>query len=195
MTDRIGVIRQHRWVSADKQAELLKPRCAKIVSLGGGGVRQVEREDVEKFARPGTEIVLVHAFLLADPRRKRVAGGMKADFRAALARLEKRDAVVVDLDAGICSGKHRRAMLALVDSDIARSNRGAKSATNGARSQGRPTYEPTDAEKAAAKAIWRDLIDYPEWPDADKAIRKQVNKLFTAWRAYDLWGGRNPPSR
>lgn len=194
-TDRIGVVRQHRWLSADKQAELLRERCRKIVSLGGGKLPQVEREDVEKLARPGTAIELVHSFLLADPKRKRTRGGMKADFRSALERLEKRGAVVVDVDAGICSGKHRRAMLALVDKDIARSNQGAKSATNGALSRGRPTYEPTRDELKAAKAIWRDLIDHPEWSDADKALREQVNPRFTAWRAYDEWGGRKPPAR
>ena len=194
-TDRIGVTRQHRWMSADKQAELLRPRCTKIVSLGGGKLPQVEREDVEKLARPGTAIEFVHSFLLADPRRKKLRGGMQADYRAALARLEKRGAVVVDVDAGICSGKHRRAMLALADKDIARSNQGAKSAANGARSRGRPTYEPTAEEKRDAKAIWRDLIEYPEWDDADIALRSKVNPKFTAWRAYDYWRGRKPIKR
>lgn len=193
--DKIGVTRQHRWMSADKQAELLRHRNRKVLSLGGGAEMQIDLEGLVTLARDGTVIEFVHAFLLADPKRKRTAGGMKADFRAALVKLEKRGAVVVDVDAGICSRKHRRAMLALVDSDIGRSNQGAKSATNGARSKGRPTYEPTKAEKDAAKAIWRDLIDYPEWADADKAIRREVNKLFTAFRAYELWGGRKPPTR
>jgi hypothetical protein len=81
-------------------------------------------------------------------------------------------------------------LLALVDSDLARSNRGAKSATNGALSKGRPVYEPTKAELADAKAIWRDRVDYPEWRDADAALRSKVNKRFTAARAYLLWGKR-----
>lgn len=194
-TDRIGVVRQHRWMSADKQAELLRPRCAKIVSLGGGKLPQVEREDVEKLARPGTVIELVHAFLLADPRRKKLRGGLQADFRAALERLEKRGAIVVDVDASICSRKHRRAMLALADKDIARSNQGSKSATNGARSRGRPAYKPSPEELRDAKGIWRDLIEYPEWDDADAALRTKVNPLFTAWRAYDIWKGRKPKTR
>lgn len=194
-TDRIGVTRQHRWMSADRQAELLKPRCAKIVSLGGGKLPQVDREDVEKLTRPGTIVELVHAFLLADPRRKKLAGGLKADFRAALGRLEKRGAVVVDVDASICSRKHRRALLALVDSDLARSNRGAKSATNGARSKGRPVYVPTEQELKDAKAIWRNLVDVPEWQSADEALRAWVNVRFTAARAYKLWGPRKSKRR
>ena len=190
--DKIGVTRQHRWMSAEKQAEVLRPRCRIVVALGSGKSRPVEREDVEKLVRPGTVVELVHAFLLADPRRKHTAGGMKADFRAALERLEKRGAIVVDVDGQICSRKHRKAMLALVDADRARSSRGAKSATNGALSRGRPKYEPTPEERRDAKAIWRDLIEFPEWDDADVALRKKVNPKFTAWRAYDLWKGRKP---
>lgn len=195
LTDKIGVTRQHRWLSADRQAELLRPRNARIVSLGGGDVTRVAREDVEKLVRARTVVELVHAFLLADPARKRTTGGMKADFRSALARIEKRGGVLVDVDAGICSKKHRRALLALVDSDLARSNRGAKSATNGAQSQGRPAYNPTMAELKDAKAIWRDDIEYPEWDDCDAALREKVNPKFTAWRAYDLWGPRTGKRR
>ena len=193
--DKIGVTRQHRWLSADEQAEILRPRNRIVVSLGGGAARQIAREDLERLTRPGTVIELVHAFLLAEPRRKKLKGGLQADFRAALDRLEKRGAKVVDVDGSVCSGKQRKALLALVDSDLGRSNRGAKSATNGAKSRGRPAYEPTEDEKTAAKLIWLDRKRYREWADADKAIRKQVNKRFTGWRAYGLWGGREPPSR
>ena len=192
--DKIGVTRQHRWLSADEQAEILKPRNRIVVSLGGGSARKIERKDLERLARPGTVIELVHAFLLADPRRKKLKGGLQADFREALDRLEKRGAKVVDVDGSVCSGKQRRALLSLVDSDLARSNRGAKSATNGAKSRGRPAYEPTEDEKTAAKLIWLDRKTYREWSDANKALRKQVNKRFTAWRAYGLWGGREPPA-
>jgi hypothetical protein len=193
--DKIGVIRKHRWISAEEQAERLRSRCRLVVSLGGGRAKTVTLEDVERLVRPGTVVELVHAFLLVDPIRKYVRGGMKADFRVALSLLEKRGATVVDVDAQVCSGKQRKALLALVDSDISRSNRGARSATNGSRSKGRPTYEPTRDELRAAKAIWRDLIEYREWSDADKALRTQVNRKFTAWRAYKLWHGRNPQLR
>lgn len=193
--DKIGVTREHRWIKVTRQAELLKPRNRIVVSLGGGDLPQVTREDLERLVRDGTKLEFVHAFLLADPRRKKMAGGLRADFRAALARLEKRGAKIVDVDGQICSGKHKRALLALADADIARSNRGAKSATNGAKSRGRPVYEPTKAEKDAAELIWLNRRKYREWPDADKAMREQVNKRFTAWRAYGLWGGREPPTR
>ncbi len=188
--DKIGVVRQHRWLSADEQAQILAPRCRKVVSLGGSGAQSVTREDLERLARPGTVVELVHAFLLADPRRKKVRGGLQADFRAVLDRLDKRGAKVVDVDAQICSGKQRKALLALVDSDLARSNRGAKSATNGTRSRGRPSYEPTPGELERAEHIWGNTRSYPEWPDADKALRTKVNKQFTMWRAYEEFGPR-----
>lgn len=187
--DKIGVVRQHRWVSADKQAAALAPRCTRIVSLGGGDVPRVAREDVEKLVRAGTVVELVHAFLLADPARKRTAGGMKSDFRSVLTRLEKRGGIVVDVDAGICSKKHRRALLALVDSDLARSNRGAKSATNGAQSKGRPPASFTMAQLKEARAIWRNPKDFPAWGDVQRAFDADVPGFTTA-RAYKLWRGR-----
>lgn len=194
-TDKIGIVRQHRWLSAAKQAEVLKPRCRTVVSLGGGDLLPVKIEDVEKWAAKGTVFELVHAFLLVDakPRRRTVA--LKSEFRSALAKIEKRGAAVVDVDAGICSTKHRKSLLALVDSDIARSQKGSKSATNGAQSKGRPTYNPTMQELKDAKAIWRDLIEYPEWKDADAALKANVSKKFTAWRAHDLWGPRTGKRR
>ena len=189
-SDHIGIVRQHRWVSANKQAEALKPRCRTIIELGPQHRRSSTFEDVEKLARKGTVLELVHAFLLADRNNGRGTVAMKADFRERLARLEKKGAVVVDADNQLCSAKQRRALLAVVDSDIIRSNKGAKSATNGALSKGRPIYNPTMAELKDAKAIWRDTIEYPEWRDANAALREKVNRKFTAWRAYDLWGPR-----
>lgn len=140
-------------------------------------------------------IECVHAFLLADPRAKRKAGGMKAEFREALAKLEKRGARVMDLDGSVCSEKQRKALLLLVDSDITRSNRGAKSATNGAKNPGRPTYEPTPEELDKARDIWGNTRSYREWADADKALKARVNKLFTMWRAYDEFGPRKETKR
>ena len=187
--DKIGVARDHRWMRATEQIKLLTERCRKVLSFGGGDVMRIEREDLERMARPGTVIEFVHAFLLADPKRKRARGGMQADFRSALERLAKRGAVVVDVDGSVCSGKHKRALLALVDSDIARSNRGAKSATNGAQSKGRPAYVPSKAELATAKAIWRNTKDYPDWDAAEKAFKSEVPGFTTA-RAFKLWQGR-----
>ncbi len=189
--DKIGVVRDHRWIRADEQAAKLQPRCRIVVSLDGGKVRQATRDDLVTWARKGTVFEFVHAFLLADQSRKRLSGGLRKDFRAALAALQKRGAEVFDLTADIGS-KKRLALLAVVDTDIGRSVRSRSSAANVNAKRGRKAYEPTKDELRDGKAIWRDLIEFPEWGDADKALRTKVNKLFTAARAYKLWGPRKP---
>lgn len=187
--DKIGVVRDHRWIRADEQAARLAPRCRVVVSLGGGKVKQVDRNALVKLARPGTVIELCHAFLLAEPRRKRLSGGMRKDFRAALAALEKRGAQVFDLDTGIGSDR-RKALLAVVDIDIGRSNRGKHSALNGAKStKGRKPKDFTAQQLRDAKAVWRNVKDYPAWEDVALEFERSVPGFTTA-RAHRLWGGR-----
>ena len=114
---------------------------------------------------------------------------MKADLRMALRQLEKRGAKVSDVDSGLTTAKegHRRAMLALADQQIGRSNRGAKSALNGAHSRGRPVRRFTADELRDAKAVWRNVKDFPTWADAENGMPKD----FTAARAFRLWRGRH----
>lgn len=189
--DKIGVVRDHRWIKAEQQAAVLKPRCRIVVSLGGGSMQHVSRDDLVRLAREGTTVELVHAFLLADPRMRHGPGGMKADLRAMIGKLEKRGAVISDVDAGLTTAKegHKKAMLALADHHIGRHNRGLKSALNGALSRGRPKYVPSKEDLAKAKAIWRNTKDFPEWEDAAKALKAEVPQFTTA-RAFKLWKGR-----
>lgn len=187
--DKIGVVRDHRWIRADKQVERLAPRCRIVLSLGGGKVNQIERGALVTLARPGTVIELVHAFLLAEPKRKRLTGGMRRDFRAALTAIEKRGAKVVDLEADIGSDK-RKAFLAVVDADIGRSNRGLSSHLNGAKSKrGRQPASFTAQQIKDAKAIWRNTKDFPDWEAAQAAFDEEVPGFTTA-RAFKLWRGR-----
>lgn len=187
--DKICVVRQHRWLAVDAQADRMKGRSRVTVSLGGGKVQQVDRDGLVKLCRPGAVVELVHAFLLADPRQKNRPGGLQADFRRALALIERRGATVKDLDGAVGSGRQRKALLALVDKDIGRSNRGAKSAANGARSRGRPMAEFSAQQRKEAKAIWRNVKDFPTWEDAQKAFDAEVDGFTTA-RAFKLWRGR-----
>lgn len=190
--DKIGVVRDHRWLSADKQAESLAPRCRVVVSLGGGKMRHLDREALERLARPGCIIELVHAFLLADPSRKTLSGGARRDFRAALSALEKRGAQVFDLTADIGSEK-RHAFLAVVDADIGASNRGRASKANGEKSRrGRRRYEPSEDEQRRAEAIWGNTKRYPDWKAAKEALKREVPK-FTVFRAWKAWGTRFAP--
>jgi hypothetical protein len=190
--DKIGVVRDHRWIKADQQAAILAPRCRIVVALGRGAkAQEVSRDDLVRLVRPGTMVECVHAFLLAEPRMRHRPGGMKADLRMMIGKLERRGAVISDVDAGLTTASegHKKAMLALADHHIGRHNRGLKSALNGALSRGRPTYRPTKGDLAKAKAIWRNVKDYPEWKDAAAAFEQEVSQFTTA-RAFKLWKGR-----
>lgn len=145
-----------------------------------------ELDDLAKWCRQGTIVELVHAFLLADPKRKRLAGGMRAEFRKAMTVLEKRGARVFDVTADVGSDK-RKALLAVVDADISRSTRGRSSLANLENAKrGRKETEFTPDELREAKAVWRNVKDYPTWEDAAAAMPEG----FTTARAFRLWKGR-----
>ena len=186
---KIGVIRHHRWVSASEQEKILWSRCDIFVSLGGGKAKLVTLDELAKLTRPGDVIELVHVFLLADPRKKNVKGGMKASLKAAIALLvDMREGIISDVDAGLTTEKagHRKAMMALAEDQIGRSNKGLRSALNGAKSKGRPVAKFTAEQMKDAKAIWRNVMDYPTWGAAVNALPEG----FTGARAYKLWGSR-----
>lgn len=194
--DIICVVREHRWLSADEQAKVLGDRgdCRQVLSLGGGKrLRQITRPDLEKLAREGTTVRFVFAFLLAEQRRNVVA--MRADFRSALKRLERKGAVLADVESGLTTGTegHRKAMVALADHMIGRHCQGKRSAKNGAVMRGRQLVEFTTQQLKDAKAIWRDTIEYPTWQSARDAlaqIRSAKGEKFTSDRARRLWKAR-----
>jgi hypothetical protein len=186
---RIGVVRHHRWLSATEQERILTERCRIVVSLGGGKAKLVTLDELAKLTRPGDVIELVHVFLLADPRKKHVVGGMKANLKAAIALLvDKRQGIISDADTGLTTETpgHRKAIMALAEDQIGRSNKGLKSALNGAKSKGRPMASFTPMELKDAKASWRNVKDYPTWGDVAKALPEG----FTTARAYKLFGKR-----
>ena len=89
--DKIGVARDHRWCRlAEQKRQLLAAGCRAVLELtndphkGGHTV-----DDVYKLARDGRTFVLVHAFLLADPRSKRRRGGMKANLEKVFDQIAK----------------------------------------------------------------------------------------------------------
>jgi hypothetical protein len=191
--DKIGVVRDHRWASADKQAERLAPICRKVVSLGGGKLQQIDRDGLVMLGRSDREFVLCHAFLLTEPKRKRLSGGMRKDFRAVMAALDARGAQVFDLEADTGSDK-RKAFLAVVDADIGNSNRGRHSRLNGAKStRGRIPADFTPAQYEKAGDIWGNTKRYPEEKDTVPALAKIVSARghkFTKYRARAKFGGR-----
>lgn len=102
-------------------------------------------------------------------------------------------AQVVDLDTGIGSDR-RKALLAVVDTDIGRSNRGKNSALNGANSKrGRQPEEFTPAQLEKAGDIWGNTKRYPEEDDTVEPLSKIVSakgRPFTKYRARREFGNR-----
>jgi hypothetical protein len=193
--DAIGLVRDHRWLGAAEQAKRLEADgCRVVLALDDTRkMRQATREDVEKFARKGTTFKLVHAFLLADTRKRRKVA-LKADFCAWLKRLvDKGGAVLKDVDMGLTTERHRKAIVAVADDMIARHCQGARSAVNGQVQRGRQLVEFTPQQLKEAKAIWRDTVEYPTWHDARTALAEIVSakgEKFTTDRARRLWQSR-----
>lgn len=188
-TDTIGVVREHRWITAPDQASVLRPASRTIVTLYGGGFRRVTLEQLATLTRPGTVLNLVHAFLLAEPGPTRE---MKASLKEAIKLLTvERQGIVRDVTTGMSTDTkvRKQALVDMAGVQIGRSNQGKSSATNGALSPGGQPLDLSTEQLRDAKAVWRDLIDYPEWDDAARGLRK-VHREFTIWRAHKLWGPR-----
>jgi hypothetical protein len=199
--DNIGVIRPHRWISAEAQRKRLEADgCRTIVALDGKK-DTATREELVKLTRETTTIKVVHAFLLADPKRRRLKGGLKADFLSVLKRLickppGGRGGTVKDVASGLTTAdkEHKRMIIAGANDHITRDGKGLKSALNGARNRGRQRVDFTPEQLRAAKAVWRDLVEYPSWEAADKGLA-DVHKDFTRYRAHRLWGPRKSKKR
>lgn len=187
--DTIGVVHEHRWCKSAEQVRRLEADgCRIIVSLGGGKAKQVTFEELLKLSRPGTVLKLVHVMFLADVRKKG-AKAVRASYRTREKKLvEERGAILKDLDSGLTTEQqgHRKAILALTDDLIARHAQGAKSAAVSQARKGRPLLAFTADEMRDAKAVWRNVKDYPTWDDAAKALPEK----FTVHRAHRLWGKR-----
>lgn len=164
--DKIGVVREHRWIKAGEQRRRLEAEgCRGILDIGGSA----SRSDVVKMACQDRVFVLVHAFLLADPRARGRKGGMKADLAAVIKELGKRGAAVMDMETGLTTQapEHRKAILAVSFAHIARSNQGLKSSLNGHKSRGRPRSWD---DPAVRKVIWE------EWHSNENKTNKQASE-------------------
>jgi hypothetical protein len=187
--DTIGVVHEHRWCKPAEQVKRLEDDgCRVIVSLGGGKTKQVTFDELLKLSRDGTVLKFVHVMFLADVRKKG-AKAVRASYRAREKKLiEERGAVLKDLDSGLTTEQpgHRKAILALTDDLIARHAQGAKSAAVGQARKGRPLLTFTEQQMKDAKAVWRNLKDYPTWETAAEALPEK----FTVHRAHRMWGKR-----
>jgi hypothetical protein len=80
----------------------------------------------------------------------------------------------------------------VADDLIVRHSKGARSAAISDARKGRPQASFTPDQRKDAKAIWRNLKDYPTWQDAEKALAKIADSAgdsFTPAKAFKLWKG------
>jgi hypothetical protein len=170
--DKIGVVRDHRWIKASEQRKRLEAEgCRGILDIGGNATRA----DVVKMACHGRLFVLVHAFLLGEPKARSKKGGLKADLAAIFKELGKRGAAVKDMETGLTTQtpEHSKAILAVSYAHIARSNQGLKSNLNGAKSKGRPSVW---SDPKVRKIIWDEWHSSEHKTNAD-AVKAAETRL------------------
>ena len=195
--DVFALVREHRWMSADEQADVLRATKPKaIYSLGGGKkLPTCTPADVRRWATaPGRVFRVVHLFLLAEPAKHTRTLRMRLK-EVVNEIVDKCGATIEEADSGLSTAipGQRRALMALANETIARSCQGAKSAANGKRQKGRQLVEFTKAQHVEGKRIWRDTVEHQTEQDAAKELAKIVSakgEPFTVFRARRLWGPR-----
>lgn len=183
--DYIGAVRHHKWMPTSEQRSRLEAAGARrIVDLD-----QHPREYLLRLVREKSTVVLVYAFLLAEPRRR--ASDMLKDYEAFTLKLAKLprgcSAAVKDLDTGLVADTPglRKAMLEVVRTQIGKHvRRQAVAKANKSRA-----IEFTKDEWDKFEAIWLNTRRYPDWDAADAAL-KQVNPKMNRWRAHRKFRAR-----
>jgi hypothetical protein len=185
--DMIGVVREHRWATADEQRQRLQDAgCDNIVDLD-----EMPREWFYTAIRERTMLVASWAFLFT--KRKHVKTGM-ADFERFMKHIAKLPrgcvGIIKDLDTGLVADTAgaQKAMLAVVRDQLSKHARGLASGENAVR--GRKALVLTDMQRAKGEAIWRNVRRFPTWAAVEPELKKQINKRMTRWRAHREWGPR-----
>lgn len=180
--DAIGLTRVHRWAPIPVQTERLQAEgVRRIVSLD-----KITREQLVRMIRERTVLKLLHASFLIEPTKRGALRRLQdyEKFAEHLANLKRGcRGLVMDVETGFLADTpgQRRAMVALVREQIAKDLRSKASATNGRRG-GQPLKLSGD-QMARAEAIWMNVVRYPTWEDAERALKEQIDKGFTKWRA------------
>ena len=187
--DAIGLTRVHRWAPIPVQIERLQAAgVRRIVSLD-----KITREQLVRMIRERTVLKVLHASFLIEPAKRGALRRLQdyEKFAEHLANLKRNcRGIVLDVDSGFLADTdgQRRAMVALVREQIAKDLRGRASPTNGKRG-GQPK-QYSQEQYAKAEDIWMNVVRYPKWEDAERALKEQVDKDFTVWRANRRFGVR-----
>jgi hypothetical protein len=174
--DAIGFIRPHPRIKEGVQRS----------ALTADGVKGIvdDREAIERMAVKGRVFKVRHLFLFAEPKaRKR--GGWRKDLLDFMGRVEDKGAIIKDVDLQLTTEKpsHRSAMVLQAIEQLA--NNGRTVHLKGKR-QGRKATTFDAATLRDAKAVWRNVKEFPRWEDAEAALPEG----FTPARAYKLFGKR-----
>lgn len=191
-SDTIGVAREHRWMRLAEQRARLKAVSRIVVTLGNGkgqdfGKRATQNLDtLIMLTRPGTIVQLMYAFLLADPVRKRVRGGLRGGFERALKQIEQRGGIVRDVLTGLSTETkdRRRALLLSVSDQIKRSGQGRSSEENGKLSKGRPRQWENPEHRQIIWDEWHSSV-HPTNTAAAKEASRRIGKYIghiSMWR-------------
>lgn len=184
--DKLGVVRDHRWVSAAVQRKRLEEDgCRGILELDGKK-NAVTQNDIIRMSTIGRTFVFVHAFFLADPSFRKKRGGLVANFDAALAEIAERGGAVKDLETGLSTAdrQHRKAIIAISHRHIARSNQGLRSSINGKKSRGRPMSWSDPKDRQTIWDEWHSNAHATNTAAADEASRKMGRRIthYVMWR-------------
>lgn len=163
--------------------------CKPIFVLGrktdpDDDLRFVKFEDAVRTFRPQDEVYLPFPYVIADPARCK-RGKVREYFDECIDAIDDRGPVFIDLHNGLRSDDkaQRRLMLKLGRNGAANAGKGIASAENAKK--GRKETEHAPEVKAAAKAIWLNLRDYPKWRDVEAALPKgvTVEYCYRTWKA------------
>ena len=148
-------------------------------------VRATTFENAVRTIRQVDTVVLPYPYVLGDPAYCK-RGKVRELFDDRMDAISDRaPSVIIDLGNNLQSDDKAqwRLMLKLGRRGAASGGIGIKSAENAKR--GRRVYDPSTEVKAAAKAIWLNLRDYPRWKDVREALPKgiTVEYCYRTWKA------------
>lgn len=191
--DILGVARGHRWMRlAEQQKQLKAANSRVVVVLGDAKGRDAGKghslSGILPIIRPGTVVLVVYAFLLAEARSQPGKHGKmrRSTFDKALAAVESRKGIVKDLLTGLSTETKpkRQAFVASAHDQIARSNKGLNSAENGKLSRGRPRQWFDPERRQIAWDEWHSSAHATNTEAADEASRRIGQRIshLTMWR-------------
>lgn len=196
MNDVLGFIRVllPRYTAKGQRDAMFLNCVARVVQMGEDKratkvpsemrIAPGDASDVIRLARPGTVVAVLHAHLLADPKRRNVRGAMRRDFRQTWEAIHAKGAVVWELytDRRSDHANDREAMaLDAVDSLAL-----GRHKVRGSDKRGRPEKTFTEEQWAQAERVWESRR-IKRWED----VKKKLPKGMSLTRAYRRFKARN----